>query len=116
MPPTPTAKRCPRRSRGQWALLIDQQADSGLSVTDFCKQHQLGIASFYAWRRRLATAKNPNAADTAADQEPRFVRLEARAAEGVQVITADFPGGVRLTLAESALPVLIAALRVSNRC
>ena len=45
------------RSRGSsavfWKKHLQQHRASGLSVAAFCRLHSLGVASFYAWRRRL---------------------------------------------------------------
>ncbi|WP_434800086.1 IS66 family insertion sequence element accessory protein TnpA, partial [Pseudomonas aeruginosa] len=41
------------RTAEQWQVLIGQQRDSGLSATQFCKEHKLGYASFCSWRKRL---------------------------------------------------------------
>lgn len=48
-----------RRSADQWQALIDQQAESDLSAPDFCKQHNLGYASFCQWRKRLSESNQP---------------------------------------------------------
>jgi len=37
-----------------WRLLLSQWRQSGLTVRDFCAQHGVQEASFYAWRRQLA--------------------------------------------------------------
>jgi len=36
-----------------WKKHLQQYRASGLSVAAFCRLHSLGVASFYAWRRRL---------------------------------------------------------------
>ena len=45
------------RSRGSsaafWKKQLQQHRASGLSVAAFCRVRSLGVASFYAWRRRL---------------------------------------------------------------
>ena len=51
---THTVKRSPRRSRDQWQDIIHNQAQSGLSIQDFCKQTGIGYASFHKWRNRLS--------------------------------------------------------------
>ncbi len=43
-----------RRTPEQWRALIDQQRDSGLSAMQFCKQQNIGYASFCNWRKRLS--------------------------------------------------------------
>jgi len=37
-----------------WRELIRQQKQSGISVREFCRQHQASEPGFYAWRKRLA--------------------------------------------------------------
>ena len=38
-----------------WRLRLRRQAASGLSIAAFCRREDVCSASFYAWRRRLAT-------------------------------------------------------------
>ena len=38
-----------------WRLRLRRQAASGLSIAAFCRREDVSSASFYAWRRRLAT-------------------------------------------------------------
>jgi hypothetical protein len=40
--------------RETWRQHVLQQAQSGLSVAEFCVQHQLAAASFYQWKRKLS--------------------------------------------------------------
>lgn len=42
------------RTTEQWQVLVDQQRDSGLSAPQFCKQENIGYASFCNWRKRLS--------------------------------------------------------------
>lgn len=42
-----------RRTREQWQRLVDKQAESELSVSEFCAQHQLTVSNFYQWRKKL---------------------------------------------------------------
>ncbi|WP_225316930.1 MULTISPECIES: IS66 family insertion sequence element accessory protein TnpA [Marinobacter] len=41
------------RTEEQWRALVDQQRNSGLSAPKFCKQENIGYASFCNWRKRL---------------------------------------------------------------
>ena len=43
------------RSPQQWQALIQQWQQSELSAMAFCKQNELGYASFCQWRKRLCT-------------------------------------------------------------
>ena len=49
-------KMRPRKTREQWAELIEQQQQSGLTILDFCQQYDVGFASFGKWKRRLSAA------------------------------------------------------------
>lgn len=40
-------------TRRLWQNQIKRQEESGLNAAEFCRQHQIGQASFYAWRARL---------------------------------------------------------------
>jgi len=46
--------RQPRRTQSQWAQIIEQQSQSGLTIRAFCDQNDIGFASFGKWKRRLA--------------------------------------------------------------
>ncbi|WP_372971484.1 IS66 family insertion sequence element accessory protein TnpA [Marinobacter sp.] len=52
------------RTPEQWQSLIDQQRDSGLSATQFCKQQNIGYASFCNWRKRLLDSPVNEASDS----------------------------------------------------
>jgi hypothetical protein len=39
-----------------WREVLARQAESGLSVAEFCRREKLGQPSFYAWRRALAVS------------------------------------------------------------
>ncbi|KHT57742.1 hypothetical protein RJ44_15070 [Alteromonas macleodii] len=43
-----------RRTREQWQALVDEQAESELSVTKFCAQYDLTVSNFYLWRKKLS--------------------------------------------------------------
>ena len=42
-----------RRGKEIWRKLLEEQAESGLSVTKFCELHELSSVTFYNWRQRL---------------------------------------------------------------
>lgn len=42
-----------RRSRQEWAGLIEVQGSSGLSVATYCRRERLNVGTFLWWRRRL---------------------------------------------------------------
>lgn len=53
-------KADPQRAQ-RWAELIDAQAQSHLSVRDFCSERGINQATFYVWRRRLSPPVVPAA-------------------------------------------------------
>jgi len=42
-----------------WQGIFAQFEQSQLTVTAFCKQHQLNTSTFYAWRKRFEPAYTP---------------------------------------------------------
>lgn len=42
-----------RKTKSQWLALFKEQKQSGLSVSQFCKQKQLSEAYFYLKRKKL---------------------------------------------------------------
>ena len=54
------------RTQEQWQVLVDQQRDSGLSAMQFCKQENIGYASFCNWRNRLPKESAGDAASAGA--------------------------------------------------
>jgi hypothetical protein len=41
--------------RLEWEARVERQAQSGLSVAKFCEQEAISQASFYQWKRKLAS-------------------------------------------------------------
>ena len=62
------------RTPEQWQALVDQQRDSGLSAPQFCKQENIGYASFCNWRKRLS---DPSTNDSAESGEAGFLDLSS---------------------------------------
>ena len=60
------------RTPEQWQALVDQQRVSGLSAPQFCKQENIGYASFCNWRKRLS---DPSTDDSAGSGEASFLDL-----------------------------------------
>lgn len=66
-----------RRSREQWISIIEQQKESALSVPRFCKEHDIGYASFSAWRRRIQS-DNTGSCDQRHHEKPtQFIDLSS---------------------------------------
>jgi hypothetical protein len=46
-------RRRTHQDKAHWQKLVDQQARSGLSGAQFCRQENVRYASFMGWRKRL---------------------------------------------------------------
>ena len=68
-----------RRSREQWALILQRYSTSGLDTRTFCAREGIGYASFCTWRRKLgqpATENEPVPAGSSSSAMP-FIDLGA---------------------------------------
>jgi len=65
-----------RQSREYWQQIVKQQEDSGETVSDFCRNHHVGIKSFYRWRCRL---RGPVKSDSLVEQKNLFVEVNGQA-------------------------------------
>ena len=59
-----------RRSAVEWRGYVQAQAESGLSIAEFCRREGLRKAGFYAWRKRLKLIK----------PQAEFIRLDSEIA------------------------------------
>ena len=62
-----------RRTPNQWQALVNQWQQSDLSALGFCKQNQVGYASFCQWRKRLE--QDPLPVSDAAAESRNFIDL-----------------------------------------
>ena len=79
-----------RYSRDQWRSLLEEQAESGLSVSAFCLQNEVPENSFYYWRKKFAGEQSQ-----VAKSEPLFVPVSVVSSQGFEV---QFPHGVLMTV------------------
>jgi transposase-like protein len=104
--------------------VLERQAESGLSVADFCRQESVSAPSFYFWRRRLqeqeATGNQQlgRAATVVSSRQLLPVHIEsAAAAAAVRIL---LPQGVSLETSASIddrrLADLLRALREASGC
>ena len=47
------------RTKEQWRAIVLTYPDSGLSIAQYCKNQNICLTNFYAWRKRLGLALNP---------------------------------------------------------
>jgi len=92
-------KRRRMRSREEWERVIQEQAGSGVAVAEFCRREDVGMSSFYHWKRRLgedfeveATSKGESFIDMGR------VAAATPASAGSLVVRLDLGGGATLTI------------------
>ena len=90
-----------------WAEIIRERQESGLTVKDYCAQHGISEKTYYYWLRKLRAA-------AAEAMEPQLVRLEENNAPSARMIHIRY-GTTELKLPENvdlrAVSVLLNALR-----
>ena len=71
----------------QWAQVVAQCRDSGLSVRQWCQEHGVNVSSYYKWQRKVYAAAK-------AQQESRFVEVtpEQPVAVGGVAVTVRIAG------------------------
>lgn len=84
----------------RWRERLRRFDRSGLTVLEFCEREGVSTASFYAWRRRLASHAEPDPRPVRSAQRPLFVPVSVRsAAAGVQI---ELPGGAIVRIPPAA--------------
>ena len=95
-----------------WRERVARHGRSGQSTAEFCEFEGVSVASFYAWRRKLALTR-PRPAKPAPSAFQQLVVSESAAAVSVRL-----PGGILVEVAsgqEAALRVVVAELvRISR--
>lgn len=107
-----------------WREVLRRQAESGLSVAEFCRQESISGPSFYSWRRKLKGRD--------ARPQPGSQRVDSQSVAGqllpVRIESVSPPESVRILLphgasldvpssiAPTALIDLLGALREAHRC
>jgi hypothetical protein len=84
-----------------WREHIRKQADSGLTIAEFCGRDGLSTASFHAWNRRLRLSDLANDRSTKT-RPPAFLPVTLRIPDDSSThsfaIEADLPNGIRLRI------------------
>ena len=87
----------PRRTKEQWSQIIQDQQDSSLTVAEYCKQNEIVISNFYAWKAKLKKTSEPHQAS----QDNNWLPLTFSSPQSVESnwhIELDLPGGVTLKM------------------
>ena len=99
-------KRRKRRGRKEWERLVGEQEKSGIDVASFCRGQDIGVVSFYRWRKRLSgdAGRGVEGGQEAFIDIGRVVTEQvgmesgAKAVAGSLVVRLDLGGGALLTI------------------
>ena len=95
----------------RWREILRRQADSGVSIREFCTTEGLSEPSFYAWRKKLREpmkdGRQPPAANRRqqSDHGPLFVPVKLL--ESVPAIEIIHPLGYRIQMTGEVNPVAL---------
>ena len=81
------------RSQQTWQTLINKQPNSGLSIRQFCEQHQITQSNFYYWRKRLSDVSEDDTNESAWLELPTVAQQTED-----WMIELVLPGGVTLKM------------------
>ena len=77
------------RSKKQWQRILFTQPTSGLSISQYCKNKNINVSNFYAWRKRLNSKESP---------KPGFLRLNKPLFPTLKDIRVETPNGYKIEL------------------
>ena len=75
------------RSKKQWQKILFAQSTSGLSISQYCKNKNINISNFYAWRKRLESKESP---------KPGFLRLNKPSFPTLRDLRIETPNGYKI--------------------
>lgn len=92
-----------RRSPEQWHSIIEQQLESGLSAPQFCKEQNIGYASFCVWKRRIQSEHSGASVESTRAKPAQFIDLSSLSHSDTAGwrITLRLGNGVELELSQA---------------
>jgi len=75
------------RSKKQWQKILFAQPTSGLSISQYCKNKNINISNFYAWRKKLSGKDSP---------KPGFLRLNKPSFPTLRDLRIETPNGYKI--------------------
>ena len=102
------AQRRSMDREGHWRSLMSKQEASGMSISAFCRQHEVPESSFYNWKRKLKQRRREDAS-TREDKvtSPGITRYSAaRQNTAAKFVPVDLPTppAIKSTSCEVVLP------------
>ena len=72
--------------RAYWRGVLERQQESGLSIRQFCREHQMSEASFHSWKRKIVgRAQAVGVSSEAGDRKRTGTKRIAKRAESAAV-------------------------------
>lgn len=109
--------RTKEQARSYWHGVLERWQQSGLSVSQFCREHRISESGFYTWRKKLSPV--PPAPETNRDMNASFVRVDIPHSTQ-RPMTLELATGHRLQISdqvnEKALAKVLHALHEAKLC
>ena len=80
----------------EWGERLERYRESGATVSMFCRQEDVSVASFYLWRKKLG--ENSRHRQKAKAREPVFAPIRLVSSPTMPLVTVQLPGGTRLEI------------------
>ena len=77
------------RSKKQWQKILFAQPTSGLSISQYCKNKNINISNFYAWRKRLGSKESSKSG---------FLRLNKSSFPTLRDLRIETPNGYKIEI------------------
>jgi hypothetical protein len=77
------------RSKKHWQKILFDQPTSSLSISQYCKNKNINISNFYAWRKRLSSNEST---------KPGFLRLNKPSFPTLRDLRIETPNGYKIEL------------------
>ena len=66
-----------RRTESEWTSIVARQRESGLSLREFAKQHDVPVGSLQRWRRRLSPSETADFVEVSPSSAPAAPEWQA---------------------------------------
>lgn len=76
-------------SMAKWSRLISEQKNSGLTIRDFCRQHDLSWHVYYYWLKKIREQIVSALPSGSAEQQPVYNKLPASMPAPTQAVADD---------------------------
>ena len=84
--------------RESWKRMLAEQQASGLSVSSWCRDHDIDKVKFYYWRRRLSVATAPRLSSVSEPGGPQWLAVGADSQQQPQRTQQTAPPGLTLRI------------------